>query len=56
MSDLAIQGGRPVRNTLLPYGHQSIDEEDIQAVVSHEDSGHCSSTNGLFAATRQGPC
>src|SRR6266853_4409166 len=33
MSDLAIQGGRPVRDTLLPYGHQSIDEEDIQAVV-----------------------
>jgi perosamine synthetase len=33
MSDLAIQGGRPVRDTLLPYGHQSIDEEDIEAVV-----------------------
>jgi perosamine synthetase len=30
---LAIEGGRPVRQTLLPYGHQSIDEEDIQAVV-----------------------
>lgn len=30
---LAIVGGRPVRRTLLPYGHQSIDEEDIQAVV-----------------------
>jgi cystathionine beta-lyase/cystathionine gamma-synthase len=33
MSDLAIPGDRPVRNTLLPYGHQSIDEKDIQAVV-----------------------
>jgi len=33
MNDLAIHGGRPVRDTLLPYGHQSIDEEDIQAVV-----------------------
>ena len=25
--------GRLSRKTLLPYGHQSIDEEDIQAVV-----------------------
>jgi perosamine synthetase len=31
--NLAMNGGRPVRRTLLPYGHQSIDEEDIQAVV-----------------------
>ncbi|MGB7571728.1 MAG: UDP-4-amino-4,6-dideoxy-N-acetyl-beta-L-altrosamine transaminase [Methanothrix sp.] len=31
---LAIKGGRPVRETLLPYGHQSIDEEDIQVVVA----------------------
>jgi len=30
---LAIYGGKPVRNSYLPYGHQSIDEEDIQAVV-----------------------
>ena len=30
---LAIQGGPPVRETLLPYGRQSIDESDIQAVV-----------------------
>ncbi len=30
---LAINGGPPVRSTLLPYGRQSIDEEDIQAVV-----------------------
>jgi perosamine synthetase len=30
---LAIQGGPPVRSALLPYGHQSIDERDIQAVV-----------------------
>ena len=30
---LAIDGGTPVRATLLPYGHQSIDEDDIQAVV-----------------------
>jgi perosamine synthetase len=31
---LAIDGGTPVRKTLLPYGHQAIGEEDIQAVVS----------------------
>jgi perosamine synthetase len=30
---LAIHGGPPVRGTLLPYGRQSIDERDIQAVV-----------------------
>ena len=30
---LAIHGGSPVRRTLLPYGRQSIDESDIQAVV-----------------------
>ena len=30
---LAIDGGTPVRATLLPYGRQSVDETDIQAVV-----------------------
>lgn len=30
---LAIKGGAPVRETLLPYGRQSIDEDDIQCVV-----------------------
>jgi perosamine synthetase len=30
---LAIHGGSPVRDTLLPYGHQTIDENDIRAVV-----------------------
>jgi len=30
---LAIHGGIPVRETFLPYGRQSLDEEDIQAVV-----------------------
>ena len=30
---LAIHGGPPVRQTFLPYGHQSIEERDIQAVV-----------------------
>jgi len=31
---LAMHGGPPVRKTLLPYGHQSIDEADIQAVAA----------------------
>ncbi|HYM79306.1 MAG TPA: UDP-4-amino-4,6-dideoxy-N-acetyl-beta-L-altrosamine transaminase [Candidatus Dormibacteraeota bacterium] len=30
---LAIDGGTPVRDRLLPYGRQSVDEADIQAVV-----------------------
>src|SRR5581483_8485307 len=30
---LALHGGTPVRRALLPYGHQSMDEDDIQAVV-----------------------
>jgi perosamine synthetase len=30
---LAILGGSPARETLLPYGRQSIDDADIQAVV-----------------------
>ena len=30
---LAIEGGEPVRQALLPYGRQSIDDEDISAVI-----------------------
>jgi perosamine synthetase len=30
---LAIHGGKPVRETLLPYGRQSVDDNDIAAVV-----------------------
>jgi len=30
---LAINGGKPVRETLLPYGRQLIEESDIEAVV-----------------------
>jgi perosamine synthetase len=33
LETLAINGGPPVREKLLPYGRQSLDEEDIQAVV-----------------------
>jgi UDP-4-amino-4,6-dideoxy-N-acetyl-beta-L-altrosamine transaminase len=33
MEKPAIEGGMPVRKTLLPYGHQSIDEDDIKAVA-----------------------
>jgi perosamine synthetase len=32
-SKLAIDGGTPVRETMLPYGRQWVDEADIQAVV-----------------------
>lgn len=30
---LAIDGGKPVRERLLPYGHQFVDESDVKAVV-----------------------
>ena len=33
LESLAIHGGTPVREKLLPYGRQSLDEQDIQAVV-----------------------
>jgi UDP-4-amino-4,6-dideoxy-N-acetyl-beta-L-altrosamine transaminase len=33
IQQLAINGGKPVRDKLLPYGHQWIDEEDIKAVI-----------------------
>ena len=32
-SHLAIDGGKPIRAEMLPYGHQSIDETDIEAVA-----------------------
>lgn len=32
-SQLAIDGGTPVRRCILPYGHQTIDESDIAAVI-----------------------
>lgn len=34
MDLLAINGGKPVREELLPYGHQWIDEEDIASVMA----------------------
>jgi perosamine synthetase len=33
MEKLAIDGGIPIRNKMLNYGRQSIDETDIQAVT-----------------------
>jgi UDP-4-amino-4,6-dideoxy-N-acetyl-beta-L-altrosamine transaminase len=33
MDKLAILGGKPIRNTYLSYGKQTVDESDIQAVV-----------------------
>lgn len=31
--ELALNGGSPVRETVLPYGHQSLDDDDIAAVA-----------------------
>jgi UDP-4-amino-4,6-dideoxy-N-acetyl-beta-L-altrosamine transaminase len=33
LETLALHGGKPLRETLLPYGRQSLHDEDIQAVV-----------------------
>jgi perosamine synthetase len=33
LETLAIHGGTPVRDKLLPYGRQSLDDADVQAVV-----------------------
>lgn len=33
-SRLAIAGGRPVREQMLPYGRQTIDDEDIAAITA----------------------
>jgi UDP-4-amino-4,6-dideoxy-N-acetyl-beta-L-altrosamine transaminase len=33
VSKLAINGGKPVRKTLLPYGHQWLSDKDIEAVT-----------------------
>lgn len=32
-SKLAVDGGPPVRETMLPYGHQSVNEADVRAVA-----------------------
>jgi perosamine synthetase len=32
-SQLAIDGGKPIRQVMLSYGHQTIDEDDIAAVT-----------------------
>jgi UDP-4-amino-4,6-dideoxy-N-acetyl-beta-L-altrosamine transaminase len=32
--ELAINGGKSTREKMLPYGHQDIDEEDINAVIN----------------------
>lgn len=33
MDELAINGGKPIRETYLTYGRQNLDEEDIESVV-----------------------
>jgi UDP-4-amino-4,6-dideoxy-N-acetyl-beta-L-altrosamine transaminase len=32
-SQLAIDGGDPIRSKMLPYGHQTVDDDDVAAVV-----------------------
>jgi perosamine synthetase len=32
-SDLALYGGTPVREKLLPYGKQFVDQKDVNAVI-----------------------
>jgi UDP-4-amino-4,6-dideoxy-N-acetyl-beta-L-altrosamine transaminase len=36
---LAIEGGRPVRSALLPYGRHALDEADVRAVTAALSSG-----------------
>ena len=38
MTQLAIHGGSPVRQKLLPYARQSIDDDDVAAVMACCDS------------------
>ncbi|MCD1260828.1 UDP-4-amino-4,6-dideoxy-N-acetyl-beta-L-altrosamine transaminase [Paenibacillus athensensis] len=38
MSKLAIQGGSPIRDTMLPYGQQWVDGSDISAVIAALES------------------
>jgi len=39
IQELAMNGGKPIRDEMLPYGHQWIDEEDVKAVIEalHSD-------------------
>lgn len=39
-SQLALHGGRPVRNDFLPYGKQWLEDDDIEAVVNVLKSEH----------------
>lgn len=34
LGQLAIDGGEPVRRQMLPYARQTVDEDDIAAVVA----------------------
>lgn len=47
---LALDGGAPVRSELLPYGRQSIDDADVNAVVQVLRSSHltCGPAVGAF--------
>lgn len=39
MTKLAIDGGKPVRSVMLPYGRQLIDDDDVRAVINTLRSG-----------------
>ena len=52
---LAINGGSPVRASFLPYGRQSVDEADVQAVVDVLRSDWLT-TGPKVARVRRGLC
>jgi perosamine synthetase len=49
MTRLAIEGGAPVRPAMLPYGRQSVDAADIQAVVEVLQSDWLTTGPGVAA-------
>ncbi|HEY7060812.1 MAG TPA: UDP-4-amino-4,6-dideoxy-N-acetyl-beta-L-altrosamine transaminase [Chloroflexota bacterium] len=49
MTILALEGGRPVRPRMLPYGRQSVDAADVQAVVDVLQSDWLTTGPGVAA-------
>ena len=52
-SSLAIKGGQPVRERLLPYGRQAIETEDIQSVIDVLRSDWLTTVPGCDAGFRR---
>ena len=50
MNKPAICGGTPVRDTKLYYGHQYIDDADIQAVVDVLESDYLTLVKSVFGS------